>query len=245
MFRLVIACLLLIGVLATPTVRAKFPDGKVPPRTPTEKIIAALHDSRMNYEKDVMHTPFKEVITDLSRQYGIKIVVNKRAIGDMAPQLDAAKAESFSATDIEGMTLGSFLKAYLPALSVESVTYLVRTDHIEITSLEAVGQETGSLEFQAAASRDFKGPLQNLARFHLPFICLAVKERPISAVLDDLRRVYGLNIVVSPESKDQLKTPITMQLLNVPADTALELISEQAGLGIVRKGNTFRITSNP
>ena len=52
-------------------------------------------------------------------------------------------------------------------------------------------------------------------------------------------------IVVSATSKNSLKTPITMQLLNVPADTALELIAEEAGLGVVRKGNTFRINSNP
>jgi hypothetical protein len=72
-----------------------------------------------------------------------------------------------------------------------------------------------------------------------------VKDKQLGAVLDDLRCIYGVNIVVETGAKVQLKAAITEQLLNVPADTALELIAGQADLGVVRKGNTFRLISNP
>jgi hypothetical protein len=244
MFRALFIAAVSIGLFATPTVRADGPEKKLSTATPVEKIIAALHDGKMDYEKDLRTTPFKEVIENLSKQFNVKFVMNKAAIGEMSPQLETAKAETFAATGIDNMTLGTFLKAYLPALAVENVTYLVRADHIEITSSGAAAKEVGLQEDEAEAQGSV--PLiRAAARFQLPIICLAVKERPITMVFDDLRRVYGLNIVVSPACKEQLKTPITVQLLNVPADTALELIAEQAELGVVRKGNTFRIISNP
>jgi hypothetical protein len=40
------------------------------------------------------------------------------------------------------------------------------------------------------------------------------------------------------------KTLLTERLLNVPADTALELLAAQVSMSVVRKGNTFRIMSN-
>ena len=82
------------------------------------------------------------------------------------------------------------------------------------------------------------------ARLNLPLVCVAGKEKPLSAVLNDLTTVYGLNIVVEPNARTAMKTPLTERLLNVPADTALELLAGQADLKVVRKGNTFRITSN-
>ena len=173
-------------------------------------------------------------------------MVNKIAIGDRAATLDTAKAEQLSATKLEGLSLASFFEVYFRALPLYGITYLVRADHIEITTREAAQQEAGLLEAvdEAKESGEQGELVRAKARLSLPLVCVAVKDRPLATVLNDLSTAYGLNIVVEPGAQTMLKTPLTERLLNVPADTALELLAGQAGLKVVRKGNTFRITYN-
>ncbi len=172
--------------------------------------------------------------------------MNKSAIGDAAATLDTAKAERLSVTRLDGMLLTTFLDVYFRNLPIENLTYLVRADHIEITTRDAAQKEAGLLEAmdEAKTTTEKSDVVRAKARLNLPLVCVAVKERPLSAVLNDLSTVYGLNIVVEPGVRELLKAPLTERLLNVPADTALELLAGQAGLAVVRKGNTFRITSN-
>ncbi len=247
MFRLAIPALLLIGLLATPTVRAKFPDPEAPKQSPLEKILSVLHTEKLRYEKDVQVTPFPEVLKDLSSSYGITFIVNMAAFGDQADTLGTAKSEKFATTKTNGLGFKTFFDTFLRGLPVENVTYLVRTDHIEITSKLAAAKEAGltDAESEAAATGDMSEIVRARARFNLPLVCLAAKQQSIASVFEDLRRVYGLNIVVSKNAAELLKTPITVQLLNVPADVALELLAEKADLDAVRKGNTFRIIPKP
>ena len=171
--------------------------------------------------------------------------MNKTAIGDMAAVLDTAKAEKLSVTKIDGMRLTTFFDVYFQSLPFENLTYLVRADHIEITTREAAQKEAGLMEaMDEAKATDDKGEIVRAkARLNLPLVCVSAKGKPLSAILDELAASYGLNIVVA-DVKVQLKTPLTECLLNVPADTALELLAGQADLRVVRKGNTFRIFSN-
>ena len=124
------------------------------------------------------------------------------------------------------------------------ITYLVRADHIAITSHEQALQVSGLQEAfeQAKVSKDAAKLVRAEARLKLPLVCIDAKERPLSAVLEDLRRVYGVNIVTNPSAKDLMKTPVTMRLLNVPIDTALQVLSDKINEGswkVIRKGNVF------
>lgn len=230
MFRLSILALLVAGLLTTPSVRAQ----DKATADSAEKIVAVLHDAKVSYEKDLRTTPFLEVLDDLEKMHRVKFIISATKFGADV-NVQQLKAEALSPKELNGMCLHAFLKAYLSALPLEDVTYAVRPDHIEITTKSAVREEAGLDESEAEQATP--------SRMNLPIVCLAVKEKPLSAVFDELRRVYGLNIVV--RGPDRSKTPITIQLLNVPADNALELIAEQAELGVVRKGNTFRINSIP
>ena len=246
MIRTMLVAVLATGLLAMPGVRAKPPEGEKASANKAETIVAILHTAKVSYEKDLQTTPFKEVLEDVAKRYDIIFVVNKIAIGDRAATLDTAKAEQLSATKLEGLSLASFFEVYFRALPLYGITYLVRADHIEITTREAAQQEAGVLEAvdEAKESGEQGELVRAKARLNLPLVCVAVKDRPLSAVLNDLSTAYGLNIVVEPGAQTMLKTPLTERLLNVPADTALELLAGQAGLKVVRKGNTFRITYN-
>src|SRR5437762_4652342 len=91
-----------------------------PEASPTQKKIqSVLENQRVSYEKDLQTTPFKEVLEDMAKRYDITFVVNKTAIGDMAGNLDTAKAEKLSVTKLDGMPVGTFLDVYLRARPVQ------------------------------------------------------------------------------------------------------------------------------
>lgn len=232
MMRRAIPAILLVGVLAVPTARGAEPAKAA---DTAEKIVAVLHNAKIDYEKDLKTTPLLELLDDLERKHGVKFIFSTAKFG---PDFRVAlvRAESLTPKDLNGMCLHAFLNTYL-STALDDATYVVRPDHIEITTKAAIREETGLTE----SDTDEMGA----NRLNLPLVCIAVKNKPLSFVLDELRRVYGLNIVVEKSVRELLKTPITEQLLNVPADTALELLAGQADLGVVRKGNTFRLTSNP
>ncbi|MDB5311755.1 MAG: hypothetical protein JWO38_5957 [Gemmataceae bacterium] len=212
-----------------------------------EKNVAVLQGVKVSYEKDLQTTPLSEALADLATRYQITFVINKAAFTDTADQLPDAKATRLSATKLEGMTLGTFLDIYLRGLSVPDVTYMVRPDHIEITTREAAQKEAGLMEAidEAKAGGDPAELVRAKARLNLPLVCVAVESKPLGTVLNDLSRTYGLNIVVDSQIREGTKLMLTERLLNVPADTALGLLAGQAGLFVVRKGNTFRVTGSP
>ena len=244
MFRTMLVAVLATGLLAMPGARAQPGEGRDVAIPSAEKIVSILQVQRISYEKDLQTTPFKEVLEDLAKRYNVIFVVNKTAIGDMSAVLDTVKAEKLSSTKLEGMRFVTFLDVYFRAIPVPDITYLVRADHIEITTRDAAQQEAGLMEAmdEAKASGEQAEIVRAKARLNLPLVCVSAKEKPLSTILDELSAVYGLNIVVEPTAREPLKGPLTERLLNVPADTAIELLAGQAGLSVVRKGNTFRIS---
>ncbi len=70
-------------------------------------------------------------------------------------------------------------------------------------------------------------------------ISLDFQDADIRNILRLLADVSGLNIVIS----DDVKGKITIKLLNVPWDQALELILKTNGLGQIKEGNIIRIAT--
>ena len=145
MFRTMLVAVLATGLLAMPGVRAQPGAGRDVAIPSAEKIVNFLQMQRVSYEKDLQTTPFKEVLEDLALRHGVIFVVNKVAIGDMAAALDTAKAEKLSVTKLDGMRFVTFLDVYFRSLPIENLTYLVRADHIEITTRDAAQQDIASI----------------------------------------------------------------------------------------------------
>jgi hypothetical protein len=251
MGRAFVVAVLGAGMLAVPGAVAQPPQEKKAELVAAKPggvahIVDALQNYRISYEKDLVTTPLAEVLSDLSKRYEIAFIIDKASFeeaGEGLAGLDDSKATRLGAPKLEGLTLHTFLHVYLRSLSVPNVTYLVREDYIEITSLQSALKQAGLDEAidESLNSEDPIAAVKAQARLKLPLVSVVVEDRPLSEVLRTLSRVYGLNIVLYQEARDSVKARLTERLLNVPADTALELLAGQAGLSVVRKGNTFRI----
>lgn len=209
------------------------------------RLVGLLQTARVtDFPKDLTQTPLAEVLADLGKRFDVTFVVNKSAFAD-GPLADDTKATSLSNNRLDGLTLHTFLATYLRGLSVPEVTYLVRDEYIEITGVAAAQKEAGLVEAMelAEGSEDAGEAARVRARLTLPLVCVAVENAKLPEVVRTLSRVYGLNVTVEKSAQEAAgQAVLTERLLNVPADTALELLAAQAGLEVVRKGNTFRLT---
>jgi hypothetical protein len=230
MIRVSVLALLAGAPVAIPAAKADDPPRiKVRSDLTVEKILAALHGQKVTYEKNLADTPLFEILQDLAKRHDMTFIIMEERFNaaGLAGIRDAKP--TFSATRIEGLTLSRFLNLVLTDMGA---VCLVRPDYLEITTREAALKEVGLTEAGAEA------------RLNLPLVSLAATDRPLADVFADLARSYGLNVVIDPAARQAMKdVKVTEQLLNVPADTALELLAGQAGLMSVRKGNAFLVTS--
>jgi type IV pilus assembly protein PilQ len=80
----------------------------------------------------------------------------------------------------------------------------------------------------------------NSTTFPQPIISLDFRDADIRNVLRLIAEVAELNIVI----EDEVKGRITLRLVDVPWDRALEVILRSRSLGTVRVGNVIRIASS-
>ena len=80
-------------------------------------------------------------------------------------------------------------------------------------------------------------PVQPLRQYTGRKISLDFVDADIRNILTLIAEVSGLNIVVG----DDVRGRVTIRLLEVPWDQALEVILQSQSLGMVRVGNVIRI----
>ena len=64
----------------------------------------------------------------------------------------------------------------------------------------------------------------------------------LAAALRQLGRETAANVVLDGRAEKEAETEVTLQLEDVPLETAVRLLSEMAGLKPVRVGNTLFVT---
>jgi RNA polymerase sigma factor (sigma-70 family) len=173
-----------------------------------------------------------DALDQLSKRYNLTFVLNERAF-----DYDASKEEDFVArtpiadpTPLPPMrtTLATILRKILGRVREDKgAIYLIRRDFIEITTKKAVRAELGIPPDR---------PL-------LPLVGDTLTNDPIVESFDRLAHQSGYNIVVDPRIADKLQTPATAEFNNMPVDTAVRLLANMAGMGVVRLDNMFYVTT--
>ena len=71
----------------------------------------------------------------------------------------------------------------------------------------------------------------------------AFKQTPLPDALAELAHATGSTVVLDPKSVETIKGKVTAEFLGVPADTAVEVLADMAGLNLVRLGNVYYVTT--
>lgn len=246
MLRAIVLASLIAGLAALPNPVSgqEKKDPKAPAAMSADsaaKWLGILHDQRVQYDKNVNDVPLFELLQDLAKRHDLTFVILEETFkAEGLANIREAKP-NLTATKFDGLTVHRFLSMILKSVDA---AYLVRADHIEITTRTAALKEAGLEEAAAAAesSDDPNAGSKAAFRHGLPIVSVVVDEQPLDEVIAKLARDYDLNVVIHPEVRKAMKAMrVSERLLNVPADDALELLAALVEQPVVRKGNTFRI----
>jgi type II secretory pathway component GspD/PulD (secretin) len=235
---------LLIGaiVFIPSLVLAADPEVKQKP-DPSDQLITKLFDQEVKIEGNVNEIPIGNLLQQLSKKYDITFVVKEdyfKAEGEESADF-AKKKPKVEASQLHGLTLHQLLVRVFDSLDVApagvtpGVTYLIKGKTVEI-----VPKYIAQRYVRALPVSGDEGEGETLRD---PLVSLIVKQKSLTDVVETLANRYDLNVIIGPQAVDATASLVTARLLNVPADTALEMLAAQCGLRSIRKGNAFLITS--
>jgi hypothetical protein len=176
-------------------------------------------------------TTLAEALDQLAKRYNLTFDVNEKAFraDDLEDALKVMIAENNPIPPLPNATLATVLRKILSRVPAKSgAVYVIRRDHIEITTEAALRQE-----FYADRPR---GPFP-------PLVCASFERTPLAVALRELAQDSGRNVLLDVRVEKEGKTPITVDLENVPLDTAVRLLANMAGLRSVVIDGVLYVTS--
>ncbi|HSQ57889.1 MAG TPA: hypothetical protein VLM40_19350 [Gemmata sp.] len=207
------------------------PAGQGKKADPTAALLETLFEQEVQLDENTVITdvPLYELLQRLTKRYGVQFVIQEPLFKEEAMRNDDLKEAKarIAVTDLHGMSLHQFLTTVLGSMDA---TYLVKGHTVEIVP-------------KVSAEKLAKPETRKDSGVPLPLVSLIAKEKPLNETVALLAKRYDLTVVVAPQAGDARTAFITARILNVPADEALELIALQADLRVVRKHNSFLVTS--
>ena len=208
------------------------------------ELIQKLHTQKVKFPNSLKDTPLRTLKEQLEKQFQITFVVRE----DLFKLQDQADGEIMDRkfkldTNLSGIPLEAFLRL---ALQDIKATFLVRKHYIEITTWEAAVAQSDdpalALLFKEGAPETIAAALRDFIR-DTPLVSTVVKDRPFEHAVGELADTYGFTVVVAVQAVDLSKTTVSARLMNVPFPTAIEVLALNAGLKVVRRDNTFIVTT--
>ncbi len=185
-------------------------------------------------------TTLAEVLEHLGRLHRLTIDINEKAF-KQDEFVDVLKWEPAGSGALPPMKtrLAAVLKKLLSRVpNTSGAVFLLRGDHIEITTGDAARRELGL----PILRRDDKGkgsvdvPLP-------PLVSDDIRKVPLEKALDRIAEATGLSIVIDTRVEKKAGVEVTARLRNVPVEAAVEVLADMAGLAVVRRNNVLYVTA--
>ena len=119
--------------------------------------------------------------------------------------------------------------ARLPTPS--GATFLIRKDHVEITTERAVRRELG-----LPPARKPDQPMVQL-------VWQEFNKLPLEAALRRIADDLDVNVVLDSRVEEKANVKVTASLHNVSLEAALKVLNNTAGLAVVKIENVYYVTS--
>ncbi len=135
------------------------------------------------------------------------------------------------------MSVEAYLRTLLGRVELGSgAVFLLRHGHIEITTENAVRRE---LRLPAVVRQEGR-PLERLPPL-LPY--MKFTDESLEDACAEIAEKAGVSVVIDPRVKEKAATKVPCRLINIPLDTAVELVADMAGLAVARKANAYYVTT--
>jgi hypothetical protein len=177
-------------------------------------------------------TPLKDALELLAMRYGLQpVLIDRESFKDLA-QVDAPEDLPVKLPRMAGVNLGTVLRQLLAQVRAH---YLVRADHLEVVPAE---------RFQAEVWGAGPPPEGQPPRRKLPLVNATYEQRPLEELLQALSDATGFTVVLDARhAGDRAGAPVSALLNNVPLDTAVRLLADQAELEAVLLDNVLQVTT--
>jgi hypothetical protein len=190
---------------------------------------------------DDPRTTLDEVLKDLGKRHDIFIDVNERAFeaeGLKDVKTTPLATEGRPIPAIKGVSLDYVLRKILSRIPVTSgATYINRGESLLIT--------TGQFRFEDVYLDPDHRPRPSFAAnlVGLPFIHRSFNKQPLEDALKELSEHTLINIVLDVRVAEKAQATVTGDFADVPIDTAVEVLANQADLKSVLLDNVLYVTS--
>jgi len=154
----------------------------------------------------------KDVIRTVEKDHNLKFIVDENAFKS-AGEASILDKKLTLKQSVGGIRFGKALGIMLSSMEA---TYIVHKDHIAIVPVSA--------------------------RENVVCVTGIYKERPLNEVLAEIADDHDVTILVAPQSGDARMTFINSRLLNVPIESAIELLAVQADLRVIKRKGAYLIT---
>ncbi len=176
---------------------------------------------------DNPNTTLGDALDAIGTAYGVTVDVNDEAF--RAEQVDDVRKKVVGALPkMADASLDRVLRKLLGRLPAESgAAYLVRPDHVELTTRRAQ---------QAEVWGHYGGPF-------LPLVHADFEGRPLAEALQDLSRQAGVSVVLDSRAADKAGAAVSASFTNLPLDTAVHILAEMAGLKSTLNDNVIYVST--
>jgi hypothetical protein len=193
--------------------------------TSAEKLRKALNQVR---DLEIANQPLDAAINQLREQTGINFVIDQAAVPASLPGMSLPGTAtvpvlggSYAHLSLNGQFHHLPVRAALARLlRPHNLTHALVGDTVLITTKEK------------ATDRQLEQP-----------VSLNADAAPLSGLLKQLARETGANLVLDPRAAKEGQAALTLRLDEVPLQTAVEVLADEAGLRAVRMDNVLYVTS--
>ncbi len=193
------------------------------------------------------NTPLKDALDFLRDTYRLPIFVDEASF--QAIEVQKVEEQPVQLPKMHNVRLGTVLRLLLKQIrgNRDTGSFLIRPDGIEVTTtfavtVEVLGTERtltdlfGGQPDADTAVIDRVLPLDSV-------VSVEFDRKPLNEALRELAEQHGINVVLDPRAGDKAKTPVTLTLNNVLADSLVRVLADMAELRAVTATNITYITT--
>jgi len=235
---LIRAAVLMILLASLPAGRVRAAGPAKSPRPTLDQIGVELQTLVDWEELDDPKATLRDVLNHLRNTYKVNVPFdyNDKAFGEaFGDSTKDVRDAIVGKIEADRLPLGRLLHRILGKLVVGGggATFMLRAGHIEITT-------------EAAIARELKlAPADDDAPSRLPTMITYLKldGETLEAACEKIADRAGVTVAIDPRAKEKASAVIKARLVNIPLDTAMELVADMAGLAVTRKANAYYLTT--